>query len=82
LGALRASAQMVAYEVSIGIILVNLSICTGSLNLQKIVLFQEHVWFVFPFAPLFYLFTISALAETNRPPFDLPEAEAELVARL
>jgi len=82
LGALRSAAQMVSYEVSIGLILINILICVGSLNLREIVLFQQHVWFIVPFAPLFFLFVISALAETNRPPFDLPEAEGELVARL
>jgi len=73
---------MVAYEVSIGLILINLLICVGSLNLREIVLFQQYIWFIVPFSPLFFLFVISALAETNRPPFDLPEAEGELVARL
>jgi len=82
LGALRSAAQMVAYEVSIGLILINLLICVGSLNLREIVLFQQYIWFIVPFSPLFFLFVISALAETNRPPFDLPEAEGELVARL
>jgi len=80
LGALRSAAQMVSYEVSIGLILINVLLCVGSLNLTKIVMFQEDVWFIFPFFPLFIMFAVSALAETNRPPFDLTEAEAELVA--
>jgi len=80
LGAIRSAAQMVSYEVSIGIIIVNVLLCVGSLNLNKIVLAQENVWFIFPLFPMFVVFFISALAETNRPPFDLPEAESELVA--
>lgn len=80
LGALRSAAQMVSYEVSIGLILINVLICVGSLNLYDIVEFQRNVWFVIPFFPIYLLFFISALAETNRPPFDLPEAEGELVA--
>lgn len=80
LGALRSAAQMVSYEVSIGLILINILLCVGSLNLTKIVMFQQEVWFIFPFFPLFLMFAVSALAETNRPPFDLTEAEAELVA--
>lgn len=80
LGALRSAAQMVSYEVSIGLILINVLLCVGSLNLTKIVMFQQDVWFIFPFFPLFIMFAVSALAETNRPPFDLTEAEAELVA--
>jgi NADH-quinone oxidoreductase subunit H len=71
---------MVSYEVSIGLILINLVLCTGSLNISQIVMFQEEIWFIIPFFPLFCLFLISGLAETNRPPFDLPEAEGELVA--
>jgi len=71
---------MVSYEVSIGIIIVNVLVCVGSLNLNQIVLAQEKVWFIFPLFPMFVIFFISALAETNRPPFDLPEAESELVA--
>ena len=80
LGAIRSAAQMVSYEVSIGIIIINVLLCTGSLNLADIVLAQKNVWFVIPLFPMFIIFFISALAETNRPPFDLPEAEAELVA--
>ena len=80
LGAIRSAAQMVSYEVSIGIIIVNVLLCVGSLNLNKIVIAQENVWFIFPLFPMFVVFFISALAETNRPPFDLPEAESELVA--
>jgi len=80
LGAIRSAAQMVSYEVSIGIIIINVLLCVGSLNLSKIVLAQENVWFIFPLFPMFIVFFISALAETNRPPFDLPEAESELVA--
>ena len=80
LGAIRSAAQMISYEVSIGIIIVNVLICAGSLNLSKIVLAQENLWFIFPLFPMFIVFFISALAETNRPPFDLPEAESELVA--
>ena len=80
LGAIRSAAQMVSYEVSIGVIIINVLLCTGSLNLNDIVLAQENIWFVIPLFPMFVIFFISALAETNRPPFDLPEAEAELVA--
>ena len=80
LGAIRSAAQMVSYEVSIGIIIINVLLCVGSLNLTDIVLAQKNVWFVIPLFPMFVIFFISALAETNRPPFDLPEAEAELVA--
>nr|WCH57884.1 NADH dehydrogenase subunit 1 [Catenella fusiformis] len=80
LGALRSAAQMVSYEVSIGLILINILLCVGSLNLSEVVLTQQSVWFVFPLLPIFIMFYISALAETNRAPFDLPEAEAELVA--
>ena len=80
LGAIRSAAQMVSYEVSIGIIIINVLVCVGSLNLSDIVLAQERIWFVFPLFPMFVIFFISALAETNRPPFDQPEAEAELVA--
>lgn len=80
LGALRSAAQMISYEVSFGIIILSLVLCVGSLNLEDIVLFQEDIWFIVPFFPVFFLFFITALAETNRPPFDLPEAEAELVS--
>ena len=80
LGAIRSAAQMVSYEVSIGIIIINVLLCVGSLNLNKIVLAQQNVWFIFPLFPMFIVFFISSLAETNRPPFDLPEAESELVA--
>ena len=80
LGAIRSAAQMVSYEVSIGIIVINVLLCVGSLNLNDIVIAQKNLWFVIPLFPMFIVFFISALAETNRPPFDLPEAEAELVA--
>ena len=80
LGAIRSAAQMVSYEVSIGIIIINVLLCVGSLNLKDIVMAQQNLWFVVPLFPMFVVFFISALAETNRPPFDLPEAEAELVA--
>jgi NADH-quinone oxidoreductase subunit H len=80
LGAIRSAAQMVSYEVSIGIIIINVLLRVGSLNLNDIVLAQQNMWFVIPLFPMFVIFFISALAETNRPPFDLPEAEAELVA--
>ena len=80
LGAIRSAAQMVSYEVSIGIIIINVLLCVGSLNLNDIVNAQQNLWYVIPLFPMFVVFFISALAETNRPPFDLPEAEAELVA--
>ena len=80
LGAIRSAAQMVSYEVSIGVIIINVLLCVGSLNLNDIVLAQQDLWFVIPLFPMFVIFFISSLAETNRPPFDLPEAEAELVA--
>ncbi len=80
LGSIRSAAQMVSYEVSIGIIIINVLLCVGSLNLKDIVLAQEKMWFIIPLFPMFVIYFISALAETNRPPFDLPEAEAELVA--
>jgi len=80
LGSIRSAAQMVSYEVSIGIIIINVLLCVGSLNLNDIVIAQKDMWFIIPLFPMFVIFFISALAETNRPPFDLPEAEAELVA--
>ena len=80
LGAIRSAAQMVSYEVSIGVIIINVLLCVGSLNLNDIVIAQKKIWFIIPLFPMFVIFFISALAETNRPPFDLPEAEAELVA--
>ena len=79
-GSIRSAAQMVSYEVSIGVIIINVLLCVGSLNLSDIVMAQEKMWFIIPLFPMFVIFFISALAETNRPPFDLPEAEAELVA--
>ena len=80
LGAIRSASQMVSYEVSIGIIIINVLLCVGSLNLKDIVNAQQDLWFVVPLFPMFVVFFISALAETNRPPFDLPEAESELVS--
>ena len=80
IGALRSAAQMVSYEVSIGFVLITVLLCVGSLNLTDIVEAQKTVWFAIPLLPMFVVFFISALAETNRHPFDLPEAEAELVA--
>lgn len=80
LGALRSAAQMIAYEVSIGLILLSVLFCVTSLNFSEIVYFQEEIWFIVPHFGAFILFFISALAETNRAPFDLPEAEAELVS--
>ena len=79
-GALRSAAQMVSYEVSIGFVLVTVLMCVGSLNLSEIVMAQKKLWFFIPLFPMFIIFFISALAETNRPPFDLAEAESELVA--
>ena len=80
LGSLRSAAQMVSYEVSIGFVLVTVLLCSGSLNLNDIVHAQEDLWYFIPLAPMFIIYFISALAETNRTPFDLPEAEGELVA--
>lgn len=80
LGSLRSAAQMISYEVSIGFIIVNICVCVGSFNLSSIVLAQTNTWFIIPLFPMFVLFYISMLAETNRHPFDLPEAEAELVS--
>jgi NADH-quinone oxidoreductase subunit H len=85
LGALRSAAQMVSYEVSIGFVIITVLMCAGSLNLSRIVLAQDTAlgflgWYWLPLFPMFVIFFISAMAETNRPPFDLPEAESELVA--
>ncbi len=80
LGGLRSAAQMVSYEVSIGFVLVCVLLCVGSLNLNDIVLAQRHIWFFIPLFPMFIVFFISGLAETNRSPFDLPEGESEIVA--
>ncbi len=80
LGALRSAAQMVSYEVSMGFVIITVLICVGSLNLTDIVLAQKNVWFAIPLLPMFVIFFISTLAETNRAPFDLPEGESELVA--
>jgi NADH-quinone oxidoreductase subunit H len=80
LGALRSAAQMISYEISIGFIILSIAVCVGSLNLSKIVLAQQEVWLIVPLFPLFVMFYISMLAETNRQPFDLPEAESELVS--
>lgn len=80
LGSLRSAAQMVSYEVSLGLILINVLLCAGSLNFTEITLAQQNIWYVVPLFPVFIMFYISILAETNRAPFDLPEAEAELVA--
>ena len=80
LGALRSAAQMVSYEVSMGFVIVSVLLCVGSLNLTDIVRAQEHVWFFIPLFPMFIVFFISILAETNRSPFDLPEGESEIVA--
>ena len=80
LGALRSAAQMISYEVSIGFIIINVCVCAGSFNLSNIVLAQTNTWFIIPLLPMFIIFCVSMLAETNRHPFDLPEAEAELVS--
>lgn len=71
---------MVSYEVSIGFIIITIVLCSGSFNLQEIIQSQQNIWYIVPFIPLFLMFFISGLAETNRHPFDLPEAEAELVS--
>ena len=80
LGALRSAAQMVSYEVAIGFVIISVLLCVGSLNLSEIVKAQEGLWFCIPLLPMFVMFFVSTLAETNRAPFDLPEAEAELVS--
>jgi NADH-quinone oxidoreductase subunit H len=80
LGALRSAAQMVSYEISIGFVIITVLLCVGSLNLTKVVEAQKDMWFALPLLPMFIVFFVSALAETNRAPFDLPEAEAELVS--
>lgn len=80
LGALRSAAQIISYEIALGFIIVNVILCAGSLNLTQVVIAQEKIWYIFPLFPMFILFFISCLAETNRHPFDLPEAEAELVS--
>ena len=80
LGSIRSAAQMISYEISMGFVLITVFICAGSLNLTSIVLAQENIWYIFPLLPMFIVFFVSALAETNRHPFDLPEAEAELVS--
>lgn len=80
LGALRSAAQMVSYEVSMGLVIINVLLCAGSLNLSAIVEAQQDMWFALPLFPMFIVFFISTLAETNRAPFDLPEGESELVA--
>jgi NADH-quinone oxidoreductase subunit H len=80
LGALRSAAQIISYEVSIGFVIANVALCAGSFNLSEIVLAQKHIWYFVPLFPMFIIFLVSMLAETNRHPFDLPEAEAELVS--
>ena len=80
LGALRSTAQMISYELSLGFIILNVIICAGSLNLSNIVFMQQKIWFIVPLFPMFLIFSVVMLAETNRHPFDLPEAEAELVS--
>ena len=80
LGAMRSAAQMVSYEVSIGFVIVTVLLCVGSLNLNDIVLAQRNIWFCIPLLPMFVIFFVSALAETNRSPFDLPEGDSEIVA--
>ena len=80
LGAVRSTAQMVSYEIALGFIILNVVICAGSFNLTTIVESQQKVWYILPLLPMFIVFYIAMLAETNRPPFDLPEAESELVS--
>jgi NADH-quinone oxidoreductase subunit H len=80
LGALRSAAQMISYEISIGFTVLSVVVCAGSFNLSTIVIAQQKIWFIVPLLPIFMIFYISMLAETNRHPFDLPEAEAELVS--
>ena len=80
IGSLRSAAQMISYEVSIGFVIINVIVCSGSFNLTEIVLAQSKMWYIVPLFPMFLVFCVSMLAETNRPPFDLPEAEAELVS--
>ena len=80
LGALRSAAQIISYEISIGFTVISVVVCAGSFNLSTIVLSQQKIWYIFPLLPIFFIFYISMLAETNRHPFDLPEAEAELVS--
>jgi len=80
LGALRSASQMISYEISLGLIIINILLITNSFNLSNIILFQKNVWFLFPLLPAFFLFFISAIAESNRTPFDLPESESELVS--
>ena len=80
LGALRSAAQMVSYEVSIGFVIITVLLCVGSLNLNDVIEAQRGLWFCIPLLPMFVIFFVSGLAETNRAPFDLPEAEAELVS--
>ena len=80
LGSIRSAAQMISYEVSIGFIILNVVLCANSFNLSEIIISQENIWFIFPLFPMFLMFCVSMLAETNRHPFDLPEAEAELVS--
>lgn len=80
LGAIRAAAQMISYEVSIGLIIISVVLCVGSLNLTEIVLTQNHIWFIIPLSPVTIMFFVSTLAETNRVPFDLTEGESELVS--
>ena len=82
LGGLRSAAQMISYEVSIGFIVIAVVLCAGSFNLSEIVFAQKYIWYIVPLFPMFLMFFVSALAETNRHPFDLPEAEAELSFRI